>query len=215
MKPRVDWSLYLVACPELCAGRPLPEVVRAAVRGGVTAVQLRCKQTPTREFLRLAEALRGVLGAHGVALIINDRADVALAAGADGLHVGQGDMPVAAARRILGPDAVIGLSADTLDQALSPEAGDADYLGVGPIFPTATKADTQPPWGCGGLRELRRRTRRVLIGIGGITADNAGDVIRAGADGIAVVSAVCAAEDPQAAAERLRAAVADARRGRV
>jgi thiamine-phosphate pyrophosphorylase len=144
-------------------------------------------------------------------LIVNDRADLALLLKADGIHVGQEDLPPRDARRLLGPDAVIGLSVETLEQALEAEAEDIDYLGVSPIFATPTKPDTRGEWGLAGLRRLRRLTRRDLVAIGGINPENAGAVIEAGADGIAVVSAICAAADPERAARDLRKAVDGAR----
>ncbi len=137
-------------------------------------------------------------------MIINDRVDVALASGADGVHLGQRDLPVREARRLLGRDAIIGLSVETPAQALDAESLDVDYLGVSPIFSTPTKPDAGAPWGLEGLRSLRARTRRVLVAIGGIDASNAESVLAAGADGLAVVSAICASADPEAAARRLR-----------
>ena len=140
---------------------------------------------------------------------MNDRVTAALEAGADGVHIGQSDMPYAEARRRLGPAAIIGLSVETLAQAEAAAGWDVDYLGVSPVFATPTKPDAPLSWGLVRLPELRRCSRHILIGIGGINAGNAADVIRAGVDGIAVVSAICAADDPAAAA--LREAV---RRGR-
>jgi len=212
MKRAVDWSLYLVTDRELAGGRPLPWLVDAAVRGGVTAVQVREKRCTTREFLRLAREVKEVLAGRGVPLLINDRVDVALAAGADGVHLGQSDLPVADARRLLGDDALIGLSVETAEQADEAEASGADYLGVSPVFRTPTKIDTLAEWGLDGLRALRARSKRVLVAIGGINESNAADVIRAGADGLAVVSAICAAPDPREAARRLRAMTEDVRR---
>jgi len=214
MRRPADWSLYLVTDRDLAAGRPLPWLVDEAVRGGVTAVQLREKSCTTREFLRLAREVKDVLAGRGVPLIINDRVDVALAAGADGVHLGQSDLPVADARRLLGGGALIGLSVETPEQVGEAEASGADYLGVSPIFRTPTKADTLAEWGIEGLRTLRARSKGVLIAIGGINESNAADVIRAGADGIAVVSAICAAPDPREAARRLRAAIECGRRNR-
>ncbi|MFB3779214.1 MAG: thiamine phosphate synthase [Bryobacteraceae bacterium] len=203
MKPVPDWRLYLVTDRTLAHPRPLEEVVEAAVRGGVTAVQLREKQCGTRQFVAVAKSLRAILPA-GVPLIINDRVDVALAAGADGVHLGQSDMDYHDARRLVGPDRFVGLSVETMEQALAAEQLDADYLGVSPIFPTPTKTDTGSAWGIEGLRLLRAHSRRKLIAIGGINERNAGEVIAAGADGIAVVSAICAAPDPEFAARKLR-----------
>lgn len=203
MKPNVDYSLYLVVDPAMCSGRRPEDVVREAVLGGVTVVQLRNKTGSAREFIAQAESLHVVLRPLGVPLIINDRVDVALAVGAEGVHVGQSDIPPDVARRLLG-DAVIGLSVDTVRQATDAEPSTVDYLGVGPVYPTLTKTDTSPEWGCAGLRELRPLCSHALVAIGGVNASNAADVMATGVDGIAVVSAICGAADPRAAAEQLR-----------
>jgi thiamine-phosphate pyrophosphorylase len=207
LRRRRDWRLCLVTDRTLAAPRAIEEIVAAAVRGGATAVQLREKGCGTREFVALARRLKTVLAGLGIPLIVNDRADVALAANADGVHVGQSDMEYHDARRMLGPDAIIGLSVETMEQALEAEALDLDYLGVSPVFPTSTKTGTAPAWGLEGLHDLRRASRHALVAIGGIASANAGEVIRAGADGIAVVSAICSAADPERAARELRAAV--------
>jgi thiamine-phosphate pyrophosphorylase len=199
--------LYLVTDRGLAGGRPLEGVVEAAVRGGVTAVQLREKRCPTREFVELGRALARLLAPLGVPLIVNDRLDVALAIGAAGVHLGQGDMDYATARRLLGRDAAIGLSVETIEQARAAESLDADYLGVGPVFPTATKADAAPALGLAGLAQVRAVSHHRLVAIGGIGAGNARQAMEAGADGVAVVSAICAAEDPESAARDLWRAV--------
>jgi thiamine-phosphate pyrophosphorylase len=198
------WRLYLVTDRRLASPRAIEDVVPAAVRGGVTAVQLREKECSTRDFVELARKLKEILAPLAVPLIVNDRADVALAAGADGVHVGQSDMDCRDLRGILGSGAIIGLSVETLEQAERAAALPVDYLGVGPIFSTPTKPDAAPAWGIEQFAELRRRTRQVLVAIGGIHAGNAAQVMGAGADGIAVVSAICAAADPEAAARELR-----------
>jgi thiamine-phosphate pyrophosphorylase len=211
MKPQADWTLYLVLDPRLCRGRRPEEVARLAVRGGVSAVQLRDKECTTRDYVEQARRLHDLLAPLGVPLIVNDRVDVALAAGAEGVHVGQSDMPTDVVRRLMGQDALLGLSAGTEQEALAAEGTAVDYLGVGPIHPTSTKADTPPEWGLAGLRRLRPRTRQVIVAIGGVNASNAAELIRAGADGIAVVSAICSAEDPERAAAELRRAIDAAR----
>ena len=211
MRPPRDWSLYLVTDRRLTTPRSLDDLVGAALRGGVTAVQLREKECPTQDFVELARALKAILAPAGIPLVVNDRIDVALAACADGVHIGQSDMEYGDARRLLGPDAIIGLSIETPEQAERAASFDVDYLGVGPIFPTPTKTDAAPAWGIEGLAALRRVSRHVLVAIGGIDRENAGGVIRAGADGIAVVSAICAAQDPERAARDLRAAISAAR----
>lgn len=204
MTTRPDWTLYLVTDRPLCGGRPLEEVVMAAVSGGVTAVQLREKLADTRVFVELARALKARLAPLGVPLLINDRVDVALAAGADGVHVGQSDMEYADVRRLLGPDAIIGLSVENMAHVRAADGLDGvDYLGIGPVFPTATKADAAPAIGLKGLAEARSLSGVPLVAIGGIDLSNAAEVMRAGVDGVAVVSAICAAKDPQAEATRL------------
>lgn len=210
MRRTVDWRLYLVTDRGLALGRPLEEIVRLAVAGGVTAVQLREKAASTSEFVELARRVKDALAPHGVPLIINDRVDVALAVDADGVHVGQQDMPVAEVRRLIGPDRLLGLSVETVAQAQAAEAWDIDYLGVSPIFPTPTKTDTCAAWGLDGLRMLRGLTRRPLVAIGGLNVSNAAEVVAAGADGLAVVSALCSATDPRAAAQALRRIIQEA-----
>lgn len=196
--------LYLVTDRGLIGDRSLEEVVLGAVRGGVTMVQLREKEASTREFIDLARRLLERLRPLGVPLIINDRVDVALAVGADGVHIGQQDMPYPIARRLLGPKAIIGLSVETLEELQEAEAYDVDYLGISPVFPTPTKPDTRGAWGLEGLREARRRSRHKLVAIGGIGPHNVRQVLEAGAHGIAVVSAICADPDPEEAAGLLR-----------
>ncbi len=213
-KTGIDFGLYLVTDRVLSGGRPLEKIVRESVAGGVSVVQLREKNVGTREFLDQAFVLRQVASELGIQLIINDRVDVALACGADGVHLGQEDMPCAFARRIAGNDTIIGVSVSTADEALEAEADGADYLGVGPLFATATKPDAQPATGLGVLRSIRRAVRVPLVGIGGITEANAGAVISAGADGVAVVSAIIASPDPGAAARAIRSAIDEIRTGR-
>ena len=197
-------GLYLVTDRALSLGRSLEEVVLGAVRGGAGIVQLREKDASTRFFVQEAERIKRLLAPYGVPLIINDRVDVALAVGADGVHVGQDDMPYPLARKLLGKRAIIGLSVETEEQVREAEAYDVDYLGVSPIFPTPTKTDTLGAWGLEGLARVRRLSRHRLVAIGALNATNAESVIRAGADCIAVVSAICSAPDPQEAAATLR-----------
>lgn len=205
---------YLVTDRDACLGRPLEEVVLRAVKGGVSIVQLREKEAPTRVFVEAAQRMKALLAPLDVPLIINDRVDVALAVGADGVHVGQDDMPYPLARQMLGAGAIIGLSVDSWEQVEEVEAYDVDYLGVGAIFATPTKPDAQARWGVSGIAEVRRRSRHCLVAIGGLDASNAADVVRAGADGIAVVSAICSAPDPFQAARTLTEIVQNALRER-
>jgi thiamine-phosphate pyrophosphorylase len=197
--------LCLVTDPGLAAGRSVVAIALAAARGGATMVQLREKEATTRAFVDEARALKAALAPLGVPLAINDRLDVALAVDADGLHVGQDDMPVEEARRLLGPGKFIGLSITAVEQVLRADAEAADYLGVGPIYAQLTKSDAAPPLGIEGLRRARDLTRKPIVAIGGLTPDNSAPALAAGADGLAVVSAIVAAADPEAAARRFRA----------
>lgn len=197
--------LYLVTDQALSCGRTLEAVVVAAVQGGVTCVQLREKQLGTADFLAQALALKALLAPRHIALVINDRVDIALACGAEGVHLGQSDMPVEDARRLLPPEVFIGWSVESMADVARSAALPVDYLGVSPIFATPTKTDTQTPWGLDGLQQVRAATALPLVAIGGLHAGNAVEVLRAGADGLALVSALCSAADPQAAAATLRA----------
>jgi len=210
MKRPPDWRLYLVTDRGLARGRPIAWVVEAAVRGGVTAVQLREKSCPTGDFVELGRALKKLLAPLQVPLIVNDRVDIALEIGADGVHLGQRDMATGRARTLLGPDAIIGLSIETVEQARAAVSLDVDYLGVGPIFATATKSDAAPPLGVAALAQVRAISRHRVVAIGGIGLENARQAIDSGADGVAIVSAICAADDPERAARELRQSI-DAR----
>jgi len=206
-----DYSLYLVTDDALAGGRSIEWIVAEAVAGGVTCVQLREKHAESRAYYERARALRERLRPLGIPLIINDRLDIALAIGADGVHLGQGDLPCAEARRIAGPNLLIGISVSTVAEAQAAARDGADYLGISPIFDTPTKTDTPPATGIDGLRAIRAAVSLPLVAIGGIKAENAAAVVRAGADGIAVVSAIMAAADPRAAARALADVVARAR----
>jgi thiamine-phosphate pyrophosphorylase len=196
--------LYMVTDQLLMRGRPLADVVAAAVQGGVSCVQLREKDLGTREFLAQALLLRKLLAPLRVPLVINDRIDIALACGAEGVHLGQSDLPVAEARKLLPPEVFIGWSVESMGDVVQSAALPLDYLGVSPVFTTPTKTDTGRAWGLDGLARVRAATRLPLVAIGGIHAGNARQLLRAGADGLALVSALCAADDPQAAAAGLR-----------
>ncbi|MET0312669.1 MAG: thiamine phosphate synthase [Burkholderiaceae bacterium] len=196
-------ALYLVTDQGLTRGRPLADVVEAAVRGGATCVQLREKRLATREFVAMAMVLKAMLAPRGVPLVVNDRIDVALACGADGVHLGQDDMAPEDARRLLPAHVFIGWSVETPAQVLQSALLPVDYLGVSPVFTTPTKTDTKTPWGLEGLRHVRAMTALPLVAIGGIHRANAREVVQAGADSLAVVSALCSADDPEAAARGL------------
>jgi thiamine-phosphate pyrophosphorylase len=195
--------LIVVTDPDCGAGRTVVGVVRAALRGGAPAVQLRMKNGPGREMIALAEALLAETRRAGALLFVNDRVDVALAAGVDGAHVGQDDLPVAAARRTVPPGFLLGVSAETAELARRAEAEGADYVGVGPIYATGSKADAGDAVGVGRMAEVAAAVRIPAVGIGGITLDNARPVTEAGAAGIAVISAVMRADDPEAATRAL------------
>lgn len=203
----VDLSVYLVIGADFTGGRDLVSLVLEAAAGGVTCVQLREKTADPRDFAARAAALQAALAPTGVPLLINDNLEIARAVGAAGVHLGQSDLPCAEARRILGLRACIGLSVETRAQALDAATADADYLGVSPVFATGSKADVGAPWGLDGLRWLRGHVEKPLVAIGGINAENAGCVLRAGADGVAVISAIGSASSPRAAAAALRRAV--------
>lgn len=205
-----DLAVYLVIGRDFTLGRDLTQLAAQAVAGGVTLVQLREKQASPREFAELARALKAVLAPAHTPLFINDNVEVARIVGAEGVHLGQSDMPVAEARRILGNRVRIGLSVETRQQALDAEPLDLDYLGVSPVFATGSKTDTAAPWGLDGLAWLRAHSRHRLVGIGGINPCNAGDVIRAGADGVAVISAIASASSPREAAAELSRSVREA-----
>ena len=197
-------GVYLVTDRGLCLNRSLQDVVLMAVRGGVSYIQLREKDLPTSDFIEQAAAVKKILLPFQVPLIINDRMDVALACGADGVHLGQQDMPYDKARKLMGEKAIIGLSVETWEDVESVEKLDVNYIGVSPVFATPTKTDTKEPWGIAGLRKIRAFSRHSLVAIGGINISNAQAVAEAGADCLAVVSAVCSADDPASAATKLK-----------
>lgn len=209
----IDYTLYLVTDRGLSLGRATVNIVRAAVAGGVTCVQLREKHCSTRAFIEEARALKTLLDAleTRIPLIINDRLDVALAIGADGVHLGQTDMPIVDARRLVGAAMIIGISAESVADAIRAEAAGADYIGISPVFTTPTKQDTALPLGLEGIRQIRAAVRLPLVAIGGIQQDNAHAVIRAGADGVAVVSAIVSAACPHKAASALKQQIQSAR----
>ena len=204
-------GLYLVTDRDLCGDRSLEDVILQSIRGGARYVQIREKDQSTRDFIEEALRIKEILKHYSVPLIINDRVDVALAVKADGVHVGQADMPYKMARSLMGPGAIIGLSVETWEDVEEAETLDCDYIGVSPVFDTPTKTDTKGAWGLDGLARIRAFSRHRLVAIGGLNASNAADVIKAGADYVAVVSAVCAAPDPEAASRELARIIADAR----
>ncbi|MFZ3045246.1 MAG: thiamine phosphate synthase [Desulfatirhabdiaceae bacterium] len=197
-------GIYLVTDRASLSGKSLDDVILQAVKGGAAMVQLREKSASTRFFIEEARRIQKILAPYAVPLIINDRVDVALAVGADGVHIGQEDMPYPLARKLLGPGAIIGLSVETPEQVEAAQDLDVAYLGVSAIFATPTKTNTRNHWGLDGIRKVRSMSRHSLVAIGGITASNAAEVMQAGADSLAVVSAICSAPDPQKATEHLQ-----------
>lgn len=195
--------LIVVTDPDCGPGRGVVEVVRAALRGGAPAVQLRMKDVSAREMAHVARALLALTRAAGALLFVNDRVDVALAVGADGAHVGQDDVPAAAVRAMSPPGFLVGVSAESVELARRAEEDGADYAGVGPVYATGSKADAGDAVGVERIAEVAAAVRIPVVGIGGITAGNAPPVIRAGAAGIAVIGAVMRAEDPESAVRAL------------
>lgn len=206
MDPR-KLSLYLVTDRPLCLGRDLEWVVKEAVKGGATIVQLREKDIDTRDFVELGKRLKDALKPYGVPLIINDRIDVALAVDADGVHIGQSDMPYETARRLLGPDKIIGLSIETLEELEQANSLDVDYVAASPVFGTPTKTDTAEPWGLDGLKEFCRRSKHPVVAIGGMNRNTAAATMQCGTDGLAVVSAIVSADSPKDASSELLALI--------
>ncbi len=200
-------ELYLVTDEKLSLGRDLKVVVEQAVRGGVSMVQIREKEMNSRDFVHRAEAMKKILNRYKVPLVINDRIDVALAVGADGVHVGQSDMPYEYVRGIIPDDMILGLSVETLQQVEEAEDFELDYLSISPLFFTPTKTDLEREWGIDGLKKACEISRHRVFAIGGIHASNAAEVIGAGAEGIAVVSAICSAPDPEQAARELNSII--------
>ena len=209
----VNYSLYLVTDSALAMGRPLLDVVCAAIDGGVTCVQVREKDVPSRVYVSQLLSVRPLLRERGIPLFVNDRVDVALAVEADGVHLGQTDLPLSMARGVAAGRLLIGVSCESVQDGVDAERGGADYVSVSPVFATPTKTDTASALGLDGVRAVRRAVRVPVVAIGGINATNAADVIRAGADGICVVSAIVSALDPRAAAASLRGIVEGARHG--
>ncbi len=196
MKPTLsDYRLYLVTDSRLNKGYPVLEQVRLALQGGIRIIQLREKELPEKDFIKLASEAFKLTHAAGAFLIINDSVEVVRAAGADGLHLGQGDTPLTDARKILGDDIVIGVSVKTVEEAAQAEHDGADYVAVNGVFPTATKEDLGYLPGLEGLTKIRQATKLPVIGIGGINLQNCRSVIEAGANGIAVVTAITMSDD--------------------
>jgi len=194
-RPHSLSGLYIILDPSVCPARPLVEVLTAAAEAGAWLFQYRNKTASMKEAYVEALALRHAAAKAGVLFIVNDRCDLALAVEADGVHLGQGDLPLDLARKVMGPDKLIGISTHNSDQVREATAGKPDYLGFGPIFKPGSKQDHDPVVGLEGLRAMRRLTSLPVFAIGGIQIDQAGEVMRAGSNGVAVISAILKAPD--------------------
>jgi thiamine-phosphate pyrophosphorylase len=210
--PRYD--LYVISDPVLARGRSHVEVVRAALEGGADAVQIRDKSSTAYNLSLISAEIQPLARKFGAAFFVNDRVDVALLTGADGVHLGQEDLPAREARRLLPRPRLIGISASTPEEARRAEREGADYVGVGPVFGTATKPDAGEPLGLDRLATIAAAVGIPVVAIGGITQENVAQVFAAGAGGAAVVSAVVGADDIAAAARGIKRTIAEARRGK-
>ena len=202
MKHGIDYSLYLCTDRRLMTSPTIEASVESALRGGTTVIQLREKDCSSREFYELGLRVKKITERYNAPLIINDRVDIALAVGAAGVHVGQGDLPCKVVREIVGPDMIVGVSAATLDEAVQAEQDGADYLGVGAMYATATKTDTRPV-SMEELLKIRAAVKIPIVVIGGINKQTLGNFKGTGVNGLAVVSAIVAQPDPEAAAREL------------
>ncbi len=212
MRPVLDLSLYLVLDPDLCGGLPgMLETARQAAGSGASVVQLRAPQWKKRQWLEAAWALKALLEPFQVPLIINDQIDVALAMGAAGVHIGQQDLPARVTRELIGPERWLGLSVSNAAEMDAAETALIDYLGVGPVYSTGTKPDASPVIGVEGFAGLVGARQCPVVAIGGIGSGRAAPLIRAAADGVAVVSAICGQSDPAAATRALRQEISAAR----
>ena len=202
-----NWKTYLVTQESLSEGRSTTEIVEAAIAGGIDVIQLREKETSARNRYDLGRRLTERTADADVPLIVNDRVDLAEAIDADGVHLGQSDLPVEVARELLGPDAIVGCSASSVETAREAEAAGADYLGVGAVYGTTSKEGEEEGVGLDRIEAIADAVSIPIVGIGGITADNAAPVVEAGAAAVAVITAITAADDPETATRRLRDAV--------
>jgi len=205
-KKSIDYSLYFVT-PESLSWLELETLLTKIIYSGVSLIQLRDKNISVRDFITRAKRVKNILYHTGIYLIINDRVDIALACGADGVHVGQSDMDYQDVRRIMGPNALIGLSVSTIEQTIQAEKTCVDYLGVGHVYDSSTKEKVYPALEIDGLKKIRALSSKKIVGIGGINHDNACQVVNTGIEGIAVVSAIYRQHDPGIAAKNLRAIV--------
>lgn len=197
----VKYRLYLCTDSFMVKDRSLEEVLDQAIEGGVTVLQIREKELSSRLFYEKALWMKEIAHRHSIPFIINDRVDIAMAVDADGVHVGQSDLPVPVIRNLLGKDKIIGVSVDSIEKAKAAQIAEVDYIGVGAVFPTDTKKDVESVIGIEGLREVCKSVSIPIVGIGGVTQENYKEVLEAGADGVAVISAILGKEDIKAAAE--------------
>jgi thiamine-phosphate pyrophosphorylase len=200
---KIDFRVCLVTDRKVCPGGDVLGTVEKALSGGVRAVQLREKDLPGRELFRLAVAMRRLTEGYGAKLLINDRADVALATGADGVHLGVLSVPAREARRLLGPEAIVGCSAHNAEELREAEEGGADFVTFGPVYPTPSKATYGAPAGISALSEACRSAGIPVFALGGVCPGNAGEVVQAGSFGVALISGILASADPRAAAASL------------
>ena len=201
---QIDYSLYLVTDRTFLRGRKLSEVVEEAILGGVTIVQVREKELSTKQFYKIALEVKEVTDKYKIPLIINDRIDIALAVDADGVHLGQDDMPLKIARKIIGENKIIGISAGNVEEAKEAEKDGADYIGIGAVFFTGTKKDIDKPIGLEGLKTIVHSVNIPSVAIGGVNKNNAEEVIKTGANGISVISAILNNDDVKKAAKELK-----------
>lgn len=213
MISRTAYRLCIITDPDLARGLSLLEIVERGIEGGAPMIQLRHKRASQRELLPQARLVASLCRDRRTCFIVNDRLDMAEAVDADGVHLGQDDLPPSAARALLGPGKILGVSTHSLDQALRAADDGADYLGIGPVFGTATKSTGYKPLGCDVIRQVRLRIDLPLLAIGGITLDNVGDVIRAGATGAAVISAIVASNNVANSTRAFLAAIQSAEQG--
>ncbi|MBI3058463.1 MAG: thiamine phosphate synthase [Deltaproteobacteria bacterium] len=204
-RPLFPSPLYAIFDPSQSRGRPLSTILQDLLAGGVGIIQLRAKETAAKEFLRLAREMRGLTRPAGCLFIVNDRLDIALAAQADGVHLGQEDLPLAIARKLMGREKIIGISTHDLAQAKEAERGGADYIGFGPIFGTATKDTGYSARGLAMLKEIRKAVKIPIVAIGGINETNVAQVWEAGADAAAIISDLMGAEDLAGKVKRILA----------
>lgn len=200
----VDCSLYLITDRSFLKGRSLASCVEEAIKGGVTLIQVREKEISSRDFFKVAKEVKEVTNKYNVPLIINDRIDIALAIDADGVHLGQSDMPIEIARKILGKDKIIGISAGSISEALEAEKNGADYLGIGTVFFTGTKKDIEEPIGIEGLKDIVNKIKIPTVAIGGINKDNCEEVMESGVNGISLISAILANDNIENSSRELR-----------